>query len=273
MPTNQFSVSDQTALITGGSRGIGNAIAYNFARDGADVIICAPERERENLENTADEFNEAYSGRTLPVVCDITDRRAVERMLEIALDEFDQINTLVNNAGGSRTFPFEEFPVEDWEFVIDLNINGTYNVTQIVGEHLRTGDHSGNIINIASVAGMKGYPTKAPYGIVKSGIINFTETLSYEWAYDGVRVNAVAPGPISTRRVANTHESPMPDPEEIEREEIPRRVGKPEEIADIVQLLASPASSYINGQTLPVAGIPHLEREWDVSKDDNPWNW
>ncbi|WP_255152157.1 SDR family NAD(P)-dependent oxidoreductase [Halorarius halobius] len=274
MTTSQYSVSDRTAVVTGGSRGIGRAIARNFAEDGANVVICALERDREELEATAADLTEASSnGRAVPVTCDITDRDDVAALADAAVEEFGGIDVLVNNAGGDRQAPFEEFSVEDWNFVIELNINGTFNATQIVGEHIRT-DDGGAIVNIASTAGVKGLPYEMPYSIAKAGIVNFTRTLAYEWAHDDVRVNAVAPGITATDLVARLP-APVPEADDIDRETVARRYGKPEEIADIVQMLASPAASYLTGQTISVAGTPTLERELAVAEDDDGivWNW
>jgi NAD(P)-dependent dehydrogenase (short-subunit alcohol dehydrogenase family) len=166
------------------------------------------------------------------------------------------VDTLVNNAGGSFESPLESISSNGWDAVIDLNLKGIVNCTQIIGGQMRD-EGNGNIVNIASVAGLDESPYMSHYGAAKSAIINLTNTLSFEWAPYNIRINAIAPGVIDSG--GNVQASI--DDTEIDREKVNRNVGLPEEVADVVQFLASPASSYVTGRTIPVAGVPRFDKE------------
>lgn len=250
MTMSRFSVSG-TAIVTGGSKGIGRAVAERFIDDGVDVVICS--RTAEEVENTADAIG------AVPVACDVTDEDAVESLIGTAVDEFGGVDVLVNNAGASFMSNFEGITPNGWERVLDINLGGTYNCTKKAGEYLKDG--GGSIVNVASVAGQQGAPYMSHYGAAKAGIINFTSTLGYEWASDGVRINCVAPGYVATPGV----EAQMGvSADEIDRKDPERTIGEPEEIADIVRFLASPASSFMVGQTVTARGIPDIMEQPEV---------
>ncbi|MDS0475577.1 SDR family NAD(P)-dependent oxidoreductase [Natrinema sp. 1APR25-10V2] len=258
MSTGQFSVDGETAIITGSSSGIGKSIAERFAADGVDVVVCS--REQENVDPVAEAINESDSpGRALAVECDVTDREAVEALVEATVEEFGGLDVLVNNAGASFMADFDDISPNGWKTIIDININGTYHCTHAAAEYLQDG--GGSVINLASVAGQRGSPLMSPYGAAKAAVINLTTTLSYEWADENVRVNCIAPGFVATPGV----ESQMGvSADNIDREEVARRIGTVEEIADVTQFLASPASSYVVGETITVQGVPQIEEERDV---------
>ena len=259
MTTDRFGVGGQTAIVTGASSGIGRAIAERFAAAGADVVICS--REQGNVDPVAEaiEAGEAGGaddapGSAVAVECDVTDRDAVEALVETTVSEFGGVDCLVNNAGASFMAPFEEISPNGWNTILDINLTGTYHCTQVAGREMR--GEGGSVINLASVAGQQGSPFMSHYGAAKAGVINLTTTLAYEWADDGVRVNCIAPGFVATPGV----ESQMGvSADEIDRADVDRRIGTSEEIADVAQFLASPASSYLVGETITAQGVPRVE--------------
>ena len=263
--TDQFSVAGKTAIITGASSGIGKSIAERFAGEGANVAICS--RSQEDVESVAetidDRADETSGGQALAVECDVTDPEAVEAFVEGVAEEFGGIDCLVNNAGASFMASFEDISQNGWETIVDINLHGTYRCTQAAGPYLRKseGGSGGVVINVASVAGQAGSPYMSHYGAAKAAIINLTTTLAYEWADDDVRVNCIAPGFVATPGV----ESQMGvSAGEIDRETVARRIGKSEEIADVAQFLASPASSYLVGETITAQGVPRVEESPDL---------
>ncbi|QCS41698.1 SDR family NAD(P)-dependent oxidoreductase [Natrinema versiforme] len=258
MSTAQFSVDGDVAIITGSSSGIGKSIAERFAADGVDVVVCS--REQDNVDPVVEGINESDGpGRALAVECDVTDREAVEALVEATVEEFGGLDVLVNNAGASFMADFDDISPNGWETIMDINVNGTYHCTHAAAEHLKDG--GGAVINLASVAGQRGSPLMSPYGAAKAAVINLTTTLSYEWADDDVRVNCIAPGFVATPGV----ESQMGvSADNIDREAVARRIGTVEEIADLTQFLASPASSYIVGETITAQGVPQIDEEHDV---------
>jgi len=252
MQQPDFGVDGKRVLVTGASRGIGQSIAETFAAAGADVAICS--RSMDRIGPVADEINDADGGRAVAVECDVRDRDDVEAFFEQAAVELGGLDVVINNAGGEFVANFEDISENGWDSVTDLNLGGTYRCCHVAGKYLRNGDHEGVIINMASVNGQHAAPGESHYGAAKAGIIRLTETLATEWSNDGVRVNCIAPGLIQTPGVAQTlgiDESDMPP-----REQTHRRIGYPEEIADLAVFLASPAASFVDGETYTAKGVP-----------------
>ena len=252
MTDTQFSIDGSTAIVTGSSSGIGKAIAERFAADGLDVVICS--REQDNVDAVAESITESdRPGSALAVECDVTDRDAVEALVETTVEEFGGLDVLVNNAGASFMANFDGISPNGWATIVDINLTGTYHCTQAAGEYLKDG--GGSIINLSSEAGQDGAPYMSHYAAAKAAVINLTTTLGHEWASDDVRVNCIAPGYVATPGV----ESQMGvTADEIDRDTVDRTIGLSEEIADIAQFLASPAASYIVGETIRAAGAPDL---------------
>jgi NAD(P)-dependent dehydrogenase (short-subunit alcohol dehydrogenase family) len=251
MSTEQFSVADRTAIVTGASSGIGRSIAERFAADGADVVVCS--RDQENVDPVAEGIAESdRPGRAVAVECDVTDRDAVEALVETTVAEFGSLDVLVNNAGASFMAPFEEVSENGWKTIVDINLHGTFHASQAAGAYMR--EHGGGtIVNVASVAGQRGAPLMSHYAAAKAGVINLTTSLANEWADADVRVNCIAPGFVATPGV----ESQMGvSADAIDREAVDRNIGTVEEIADIAQFLASDASSYVVGETITAEGKP-----------------
>lgn len=256
MTTDQFSVADRTAIVTGGSSGIGRCVAEQFAADGAAVAICS--REQARVDPVA-EVIEAAGGRALAIECDVRDPDAVQGLVDATVAEFGGLDALVNNAGASFMASFEDLSENAWKTIVDINLHGTFHGCQAAGAHMREHD-GGVIVNVASIAGQFGAAYMSHYGAAKAAVINLTRTLAYEWAGDDVRVNGVAPGFVATPGVASQMGVTADD---IDRSAVDRRVGTSEEIADLVQFLVSPASSYLVGETVAAAGVPRLEHAPD----------
>jgi len=256
MGTEQYSVAGLTAIVTGASSGIGERIAERFAADGADVVICS--REQAHVDPVAESIAESDApGRALAVECDVTDRDAVEALVDATVEAFSGVDVLVNNAGASFMAGFEDLSPNAWGTIVEINLTGTVNCSRLAGRVMRE-QGSGVIVNVASVAGIRGSPYMSHYGAAKAGVINLTTSLAYEWAGDGVRVNCVAPGFVATPGVASQMGVTASD---IDRGTVDRRIGTSEEIADVVQFLASPASSYVVGETLTAQGVPQVLEE------------
>jgi len=258
MTTDQFSVDGDVAIVTGSSSGIGRVIAERFADDGVDVVVCS--REMENVEPVADGINDSdRPGDAHAVECDVTDRDAVEAMVEATVEAFGGVDVLVNNAGASFMANFDDISPNGWKTIVDINLTGTYHCVQAAEEHLKAA--SGTVINLSSVAGQQGAPYMSHYAAAKAAVENLTKTLAFEWADEGVRVNCIAPGFVATPGVASQMGVTA---DEVDREDVERRIGVSEEIADVAQFLASPASSYVVGQTVTAAGVPDIMESPDV---------
>lgn len=247
--TERFSLDGKTAVVTGGSSGIGRTITELFTADGADVVACS--RTLADVEAVADEIAESdRPGRVHPVECDVTDRGDVEALVEATIEEFDSVDVLVNNAGGAGGDPFDEVTPETWNHVFDVNLTGTYNCLQLFGDSLKESD--GTVVNIASMAGQYGVPGMSPYSAAKAGVSALTRAVAAEWADEGVRLNAVAPGFIATDAVREMFGVER----DIDRSNPDRNIGTTDEVADLVRFLASPASSFVDGETVEITGAP-----------------
>jgi len=241
-------MAGQVALVTGGGTGIGRAIAQGLAEAGADLFLAA--RRIEPLEQAAAEIRAATGRRVEVAICNIRERESVEALALHAAELFGgQVDVLVNNAGGQFPQPARAIKPKGWHAVIDLNLNGTWNMTQIFGNQMLDG-RGGSIVNVIAVIG-RGFPGLAHTAAARAGVAELTRTLAYEWGTQ-VRINCVAPGPVVTRAFdaagydADTSMLPTTQP-------IPR-FGRPDEVANAVVFLASEAASYVTGEVLYVAG-------------------
>ena len=240
-------LNGKTAIVTGASRGIGAAIAHRLCEVGANVVICS--RSLETISETATALkNKGYSIHAM--AADISKKEDVETLVEATLEQFSQIDVLVNNAGITRDMLLMRLKDEDWEAVLQTNLTGTMYCTRAVLRPMIR-QKSGRIINISSVIGLMGNPGQASYAAAKAGIIGLTKTTAKEVGTRGITVNAIAPGFITTDMTAQI-------PEEFQKkalELIPlQNFGTPEDVADLVCFLASDAARYITGQTLQVDG-------------------
>ena len=241
-----MNFNGQTALITGAGRGIGKKIAFRLAELGSDIAIADMNPVGDDVLNQI----KKYGSKCLAYQLDVTDVKAVESVVKEIIDETGGIHILVNNAGITQDNLFMRMKPEQWLQVIDVNLNGVFNVTKSV---IRTmvKQHSGRIINISSVVGFSGNSGQVNYSSTKSGLIGFTKSLSREVGSRGITVNAVAPGFINTAMTQALNESQQ----EAILSQIPLgRMGEADDIANAVTFLASEEASYITGTVLHVNG-------------------
>jgi NAD(P)-dependent dehydrogenase (short-subunit alcohol dehydrogenase family) len=260
-PLGTFSselFKDKTVLVTGGGRGIGREIALGFAKLGANLIIAS--RDEENLKPTQEDI-EALGRACLAVPMSIREVDQVDELMDKSLQKFSSIDCLVNNAGGQ--FPARPFDISDrgWRSVIDLNLNGTWNVCSRVGKRMAQ-QGSGSIVNIVHVYSFeRGAPPFVHSGAARSGVVSMTRSLAYYYARHGVNINALAPGSIATQglREEEYAKAEMADYETQQIQDIPaHRLGTPEEVAAMTVFLCSPAAKYINGASLIADGGQYL---------------
>lgn len=245
-----IDLTGKTALVTGASRGIGRAIAIGFARAGADVAVNA--RTADALGDTAAAI-EALGRRAVVVPADVTDRDAVQAMAAAAIDGLGGVDVLVNNAGGtSFSVPFTDLRFSGWDKVMALNASSVVHVCQAFGAHLLERKR-GSVINVASIAGLGGTPFLTPYGASKAAVVSLTRSLAMEWAYAGVRVNALCPGWTATDLNKAFWSDEAVGARFVERVPM-QRWADPEEMVGPALFLASDASSYVTGQALAVDG-------------------
>lgn len=244
----------RTAIVTGGGRGIGKVIALRFGELGANVVLAG--RHSETLDATRAEI-EAAGGAALAQVTDIREVAQVEAMAAAALERFGRIDFLINNAGGQ--FPARPSAISDrgWRSVIDLNLNGTWNVCSRVGPKM-VAQGFGAIVNIVHVYSFeRGAPPFVHSGAARAGVVNMTKTLANYWARHGVTVNALAPGSVDTAGLREKEYAQLENTE-TEREQIAltpvHRLGEAGEVAEISAFLCSPAARYINGATIVADG-------------------
>ncbi len=240
-------LKDKVAMVTGGARGIGRAIALLFAREGADIAVC--DVNSESAESTCRQI-EALGRKAIAVKMDVTSLPSVEEGLNKILDKLTKVDILVNNAGITKDALVLRMSEQDWDAVINVNLKGTFNCAKAVSR-VMIKQRQGSIVNIASIIGIIGNPGQANYSASKAGIIALTKTLAKELSSRNINVNAVAPGFIQTEMTAKL-------PEELKEKmkaAIPlARFGDPQDVARTCLFLASEDAAYITGQTIIVDG-------------------
>jgi 3-oxoacyl-[acyl-carrier protein] reductase len=239
---------NRVALITGSSRGIGYAIAKEFAKRNIDVVINNHEHPIEG-QKVADEIRN-MGRRSIYIQADVSNYQQIEEMIEKIIDVFGRIDILVNNAGITRDKLLENMDIEAWNSVISVNLTGIFNCTKSVIRHMKR-QGSGKIINISSVVGESGNIGQANYSASKGGVISFTKTIAKEYARDNININAIAPGFIETSLVKSIPEKVM---DKIVRKIMLGRLGKPEEVAKLVYFLSSDDANYITGEVINING-------------------
>jgi 3-oxoacyl-[acyl-carrier protein] reductase len=243
----RVDLSGQVALVTGASRGIGRAIALRLAACGASVAGVA--RSLQALDGTLEAIR-ASGGTAEGYAADVAVGTEVERVVSEIEAKFAAVHVLVNNAGLTRDGLVLRMEESAWDEVIDTNLKGTFLFTKAVGALMMRGRY-GRIVNVSSVSGLMGNPGQANYSASKAGVIGFSKTVARELASRGITVNVVAPGFITTDM---TNVLPEKIKTEV-KERIPvRRLGTPEDIADLVCYLAGPAAGYLTGQVIAVDG-------------------
>ena len=241
-------LTGKTAIVTGGSRGIGRAVALTLAEAGASVAIIYAGNTK-----AAEETKQAVEEKgvqAMAIQCDVSDEKAVADMVKAVKKEWGRVDILVNNAGITRDGLLMIMKEEDWQAVLNTNLNGAFHCTKAVSR-LMMKQRSGSIINITSVVGETGNAGQANYAAAKAGLIGFTKSVAKELASRNIRCNAVAPGCIAADMTAVLGEEAV----DAMVKTIPMgRVAQPEEVAKAVLFLASDDASYITGQTLNVDG-------------------
>jgi 3-oxoacyl-[acyl-carrier protein] reductase len=240
-------LAGEIALVTGGTKGIGQAIAEKLAAAGARVVVTS--RDGQTAQRVAAALGSVHLG----LAMDVSSTDAVDRVAARLADEGSSPTILVNNAGINRIGSAESFEDEDWAAVIDVNLGGTYRCCRAFGR-LMLGAGRGTIVNVSSMSARTGLPGRAPYAASKAGIVGLTHTLAVEWAGRGVRVNAVLPGPVRTPMVEDAIAAGILQPQEIEERTPAGRLGLPEDVAGAVFLLCLPEAGFITGQALAVDG-------------------
>lgn len=239
---------DKVAMITGATRGIGKQIALTLANESYNIVLNY-RTENDELKQLKNEI-ESKNVKCLAVQGDVTNFEDCKQMIESAIEEFGKVDVLVNNAGITKDMLLARMKEEDFKQVIDVNLVGTFNMTKNVISYMMKA-RNGRIINISSVVGIAGNAGQTNYSASKAGIIGFTKSLAKEVASRNILVNAVAPGFIETN-MTDVLKQEVKD--EIAKNIPLKRMGTPQDVANVVKFLASEDSSYITGQVISVDG-------------------
>jgi 3-oxoacyl-[acyl-carrier protein] reductase len=244
---------NRTAIVTGGTRGIGKAIALKMSQDGYKTVITY-KNDRLSAESTVQEIENA-GGKCIAVKANIAKQTGVDTIVKTAINAWGRVDVLVNNAGiSSNKTAISDTDPADWIEMIDVNLHGVFNMTRKIVPLMRQ-QGIGNIINLSSNITKRLAPTFGAYAVSKAGLEALTIILAKEEAANGIRVNAIAPGPIRTKMLQDLLDEMGPLKAEAFVNTLPmQRTGKPEEIANMVAMLASDVSSYVTGQVIYVNG-------------------
>ncbi len=249
MGASTLELTGKTAVVVGGTSGIGRAIAVGLAGAGADVISTS--RRREQVEQTAQEI-ENLGRRTLLLTSDVSDRASLERVLDETVKAFSKVDILVNAAGITKRAPTLDFPEEEWNNILETNLTGTLRACQVFGRHMLEREY-GRIINIASLSTFVALYEVAAYSASKAAVASLTKSLAVEWSRRGVCVNAIAPGVFRTALNQKLLDETGRGQEFLLRTPM-KRFGLVEELAGAAVFLASDAASFVTGEVLVVDG-------------------
>lgn len=250
MSLERFRLDDRIAIVTGGSRGLGKAMASALAGAGANVVIVS--RHLNEAQSSADEIRHSTGKKAIALEVDVSQQPQVERMVNRTIEAFGRIDILINNAGLNIRGSIEELRLEDLTQVLNINLIGPVLCCRAVAPHMQAQKY-GRVINIASILGSVGMPNRTSYSSSKGALIQFTRTLALEWAPHNITVNAICPGPFATEM-----NRPLMEDQQVYQtfaSKIPLgRWGEPEEIGGAAIFLASEASSFVTGATIYVDG-------------------
>jgi 2-deoxy-D-gluconate 3-dehydrogenase len=248
MILDQFNLSGRVALVTGASRGLGQAMAIGLAEAGADVAC----HSRGGADGDTRQRIESLGRRVYSLTADLADPGARRGLVDKVVDHFGHIDILVNNAGSGTRHPAEEFPVDEWRDTIEVHLNSAFDLSQQAAKHMLPRG-SGKIINIGSIMCYEAGLNISAYTAAKHGIAGLTKSLAVGWASKGINVNCIAPGYFLTNMATTLKNHPVRGPQILER--IPMgRWGQPPELAGVCVFLASDASNYMHGSIVVVDG-------------------
>jgi len=246
---------NKVCLVTGAGSGIGAATALAFAKEGANVVVA--DVNQEAAKETADKIRKQKC-KAIFIKVNIAENSEVKKMIAAAVKRFAQLDCAVNCAGiaGKLSLPVHEYPEDDWVNMININLIGTYYcVKEEIAKMLKNG--GGNIVNVSSAAGLVGQPLNSPYAASKFGIVGLTRTAAKEYATQNIRINAICPTAIETPMIMHGRRKLAQNPEALEAAKNyqgMKRMGQPEEVADVILWLCSDLASFITGHAMPVDG-------------------
>lgn len=248
-------LSDSTAVVTGGSSGLGRSICERFAAEGADVVVAdVREDPREGGVPTHERVEEEYDGNAAYVDCDVTEKADHEAAADAA-ESFGALDVWVNNAGVFRAEEFTDVTEAEYDWLMDINVKGTFFGAQVAVERMLEAGTEGDVINLSSVAGLSGSDDFVTYCTSKGAVRLLTYSLADKYGPEGINTNAIHPGIIETEMVSEDVPIVGSESEEAFLQQVPaRRFGRPEEIGDAAVYLASEMSDYVNGESLVVDG-------------------
>ena len=251
MILEKFNLADKSGLVTGAGSGIGKAMASGLVEAGAEVVIAG--RKMDRLESAAREMNSAGTGRAVPVQADVSAVDGIKALFNRVVDEFGKVDFLFNNAGTIFRSPTEDFPVEEWNRVLAVNLTAPFVLAQMAARHMIAKGIKGSIVNTSSLLAMFGGKTVPAYAASKGGLTQVTRTMCNDWGKYGIRANAIGPGWVRTELTQALRE------DEGRYSEISARIplgrwAEPEDLAGLAVFLVSDASAYITGQLIFIDG-------------------
>ncbi|MEC8990450.1 MAG: glucose 1-dehydrogenase [Candidatus Latescibacterota bacterium] len=250
MILDSMNLKGRTALVTGAGRGIGRGVAVAYAQAGADVAVIS--RSQDQLNEVADEIR-GLGVRALPVPTDVADAEQIDQAIGETVSEFGRLDILVNNAGINHRAPTVDFPIEEFDKIIDVNLRGVWYLSQQAARQMQAQGDGGRIINTTSLASHMGVPGLSAYAASKGGVGMIIKVMAVEWAQEGITVNGVSPGYIATPLTQPLREDEEKNAWILSR--IPmKRWGTPKDMAGLYVFLGSDAAAYITGQLFPVDG-------------------
>jgi NAD(P)-dependent dehydrogenase (short-subunit alcohol dehydrogenase family) len=243
-------LKNTVSIITGGSRGIGKAIAFLFAKEGSDIVLA--DIDLEGIKNIADEITSKTGRKCIAINVDISKKADVEKMVSATMKEFGKVDVLVNNAGILLHRPILDMTEEEWDRVIDVDLKGYFLCSQAAGREM-VKKKRGRIIHISSCSAKKPSPEEAAYSAAKAGILGFNRVLAAELGPYGINCNSILPGATDTEMIRSTFLTSSDIEEEWIDKTALKKLGKPEDIAKVALFLASDLSSHITGEVIVVS--------------------